>query len=39
MNGYVKTFKAKDVEKDKNNKLFIFRYRWWEAIEDVKNKT
>ena len=30
MSGYIKTFKAKDGDKDKNNKLMSFR------IDDVK---
>ena len=39
MNGYVKTFKVKYGDKDKNNKLMSFRiYKAvWNKIEDFKN--
>ena len=47
MSGYVKTFKVKDGDKDKNNKLMLFRiddqklllkYKAiWTNIEDLKN--
>ena len=47
MSGYVKTFKVKDGDKDKNNKLMSFRiddekllekYKAiWTKIEDLKN--
>ena len=47
MDGYVKTFKMKDGDKDKNNKLISFciedekilkKYRAiWTKIEDLKN--
>ena len=47
MSGYIKTFKVKDGDKDKNNKLMSFRiddekllgkYKAiWTKIEDLKN--
>ena len=47
MSGYVKTFKVKDEDKDKNNKLMCFhiddnkllrKYKTiWTKIEDLKN--
>ena len=47
MSGYVKTFKVKDGDKDKNNKLMLFRkddekllekYKAiWTKVEDLKN--
>ena len=47
MSGYVKTFKVKEGDKDKNNKLMSFRiyhekllenYKaTWTKIEDLKN--
>ena len=47
MSGNVKTFKVKDVDKDKNNKLMSFRIdaekllqkyeTVWANIEDLKN--
>ena len=32
MSGYVKKFIVKDGCKDKNKKIAVFSYRWWEAI-------
>ena len=32
MSGYIKTFKVKDGNKDKNNKLM---YEWWTAIRKI----
>ena len=45
MSGYAKTFKVKDGDKDKNNKLMSFRIEKllekykaiWTKIEDLKN--
>ena len=47
MNGYIKTFKVKDGDKDKNNKLISFcikdeklseKYKTiWNKIEDLRN--
>ena len=47
MNGYIKTFKVKEGDKDKNNKLMYFCIRdekllekykaIWTKIEDLKN--
>ena len=47
MSGYIKTFKVKDGDKDKNNKLMFFRiddekllekYKTiWRKIEELKN--
>ena len=34
MSGYVKTFKVKEGDKDKNNK-FVFLYGWWEDIRKL----
>ena len=37
MSGYVKTFKVKDGDKDKNKKYDVFLYRcWWQAITKIK---
>ena len=35
MSGYVKTFKVKERNKDKNNKLLTFPHRWWEGIRKI----
>ena len=47
MSGYIKTFKVKDRDKDKNNKLMFFgiddekllekKKAIWTKIEDLKN--
>ena len=36
MSGYVKTFKAKDGDKDKNNKLMSFRINDEKLLEKYK---
>ena len=36
MNGYVKTFKVKDVDKDKNNKLMSFHIDDEKLLEKYK---
>ena len=36
MSGYVKTFKAKDGDKDKNNKLMSFRINDENLLEKYK---
>ena len=33
MNGYVKTFKVKDGDEDRKNKLMS--YRWWKVIRKI----
>ena len=33
MSGYVKTFKVKDGDEDRNNKLMS--YRWWKVIRKI----
>ena len=35
MSGYVKTFKVKEGNKDKNNKLLTFPHSWWESIRKI----
>ena len=36
MSGYVKTFKMRDGDEDKNNNLMSFLYRWWEDITKIE---
>ena len=37
MSGYVKKFIVKDGRKDKNKKIAVFSYRWWEGIWNIKS--